>query len=91
MSRFLVDDFLAVGNALHGLISLVEQAGATLVGAAIEIEKAFQGGGDKLRAQGIRVESLAMIDRMTDTEVIFRWYLWMIGPIRLIIYIKKIS
>ncbi len=68
----LVDDFLAVGNALNGLISLVEQSGATLVGAAIEIEKAFQGGGDELRARGIRVESLAMIERMTDTEVIFR-------------------
>ena len=68
----IVDDFLAVGNALNGLISLVDQAGAELVGCAIQIEKAFQGGGDALREKGIRVESLACIEKMTDTEVIFR-------------------
>ena len=68
----ICDDFLAKGGAINGLISLVEQAGAKLAGCAIEIEKAFQGGGDALRAKGIRVESLAMIEKMTDTEVIFR-------------------
>ncbi len=68
----LVDDFLANGNALRGLVDLCRQAGAEVAGAAIAIEKCFQGGGDELRAQGIRVESLAMIEKMTDTEIIFR-------------------
>ena len=57
----LIDDFLAKGNALIGLAALVEQAGATLVGAGSVIEKAYQGGGDILRRQGVRVESLARI------------------------------
>jgi len=62
----IVDDFLATGAALVGLKSLVEQAGGTVVGAGIAIEKAFQGGGDRLRAQGMRVESLAKIASMGD-------------------------
>ena len=70
--RFLiVDDFLACGNALIGLKSIIEQSGATLVGAAIAIEKKFQGGGDMLRASGMRIESLAMIESMTDTSLTF--------------------
>ena len=68
----LVDDFLANGAALRGLVDLVRQAGATVAGAAIAIEKAFQGGGDALRAAGVRVESLAVIERMDDTGIIFR-------------------
>lgn len=68
----LVDDFLANGKALIGLKHLVEQAGAELVGAAIAVEKGFQGGGDTLRAQGVRVESLAVIDSMTDDAITFR-------------------
>ena len=68
----LVDDFLANGKALVGLIDLVNQAGATLVGAACAIEKGFQGGGDALRAQGVRVESLAIIESMSDEEITFR-------------------
>ena len=68
----IVDDFLAVGNALRGLISLVGQAGATVAGCAIAIEKGFQHGGDSLRAEGVRVESLAIVDSMTDTQVVFR-------------------
>lgn len=68
----LIDDFLAVGNALNGLIDIVEQAGAKLAGAAIAIEKGFQGGGDALRAKGIRVESLALIDSMEDGKIIYR-------------------
>ena len=68
----LVDDFLANGKALQGLIQLVHQAGAELVGAACAIEKGFQGGGDALRAQGIRVESLAIIESMSDTDIVFR-------------------
>ncbi len=68
----LVDDFLANGNALKGLIDLIDQAGAQLVGVSAAIEKGFQGGGDALRAQGVRVESLAVIDRMDDTSIVFR-------------------
>ncbi len=68
----LVDDFLANGKALMGLIDLVNQAGAELVGAACAIEKGFQGGGDALREKGIRVESLAIIDEMSDTAITFR-------------------
>ena len=68
----LVDDFLANGKALLGLTDLVRQAGATLVGAAIAIEKGFQGGGDALRAQGVRVESLAIVESMTDDSITFR-------------------
>lgn len=60
----IVDDFLAKGNALNGLIDIVNQSGAHLAGCGIAIEKAFQGGGDKLRAQGIRVESMALIEEM---------------------------
>ena len=68
----IVDDFLAVGNAILGLEKILAEAGATLVGCAIAIEKAFQGGGDALRARGLRVESLAMIDSMTDSQIVFR-------------------
>lgn len=68
----IVDDFLAKGNALAGLIEIVGKAGAKLAGCAIAIEKGFQGGGDALRARGIRVESLAIIDKMTDDSLEFR-------------------
>jgi xanthine phosphoribosyltransferase len=68
----IVDDFLAVGNALNGLIDIVSQAGANTVGLATAIEKGFQGGGDALRQKGFRVESMAIIDKMTDTDIIFR-------------------
>jgi xanthine phosphoribosyltransferase len=60
----IIDDFLANGAALSGLVNLVTAAGATLVGAGIVIEKAFQPGGVMLRAQGIRIESLARIKSM---------------------------
>lgn len=60
----IIDDFLAKGCALEGLVSLVQSAGATVVGAGIVIEKAYQGGGDALRNRGIRVESLARIASM---------------------------
>lgn len=63
----IIDDFLANGQALIGLSNLVKDAGATLVGAGIAIEKGFQKGGDLLREQGVRVESLAIIDEM-DVE-----------------------
>ena len=62
----IIDDFLANGAALEGLIDLVRQAGAQLVGAGIVIEKAFQPGGDRIRAKGIRVESLARVKSMSE-------------------------
>ena len=67
----IVDDFLATGAALVGLKALVEQAGGTVVGVGIAIEKAFQGGGNLLRAQGLRVESLARIASMSDDSLRF--------------------
>ena len=62
----LLDDFLANGSALQGLINLVRDAGATLVGAGICVEKAFQPGGDMIRAMGVRVESLARVKAMDE-------------------------
>lgn len=67
----LIDDFLANGCALEGLIDIVGQSGATLEGIGIVIEKCFQGGGDRLREKGIRLESLAMIKSMTDDSLEF--------------------
>lgn len=68
----LVDDFLANGNAIRGLIDLVNQAGGTVVGCTTAIEKGFQGGGDQLRDEGLKVESLAIVDEMTDQSLKFR-------------------
>ncbi|MBQ7034799.1 MAG: xanthine phosphoribosyltransferase [Clostridia bacterium] len=68
----IVDDFLANGCAIRGLMDLVAQAGGTVVGCTTAIEKGFQGGGDKLRQEGIKVESLAVIDEMTDDSLVFR-------------------
>lgn len=68
----IIDDFLANGKALLGLIDLVGQAGASVAGCAIAIEKGFQNGGDSLRQKGIRVESLAIIESMDDTSITFR-------------------
>ena len=67
----IIDDFLAHGEALNGLISLVEQAGAKLAGAGIVIEKRFQHGGDAIRKRGVRVEALAAIEQMKPGEVLF--------------------
>lgn len=71
-SILIVDDFLADGNAVEGLAHIVEQAEARLAGAAIGIEKGFQGGGDRLRAKGIRVESLAIVEKMDEHGVTYR-------------------
>lgn len=60
----IIDDFLAKGSALQGLINLIESAGATTVGAGIVIEKAFQEGGELIRNMGVRVESLARVISM---------------------------
>ncbi len=68
----LVDDFLANGKALMGLMELVNQAGSQTVGAVAAIEKGFQKGGDLLRAQGLRVEALALIDSMDNGNLVFR-------------------
>ena len=68
----VIDDFLAKGNALNGIMDILNQAGAELVGCAIAIEKGFQGGGDELRAKGIRVDSLAIIESMSDDSLTFR-------------------
>ena len=62
----IIDDFLANGAALEGLIDLVEQSGARLAGAGVVIEKAFQPGGERLRARGIRVEALARVKSMDE-------------------------
>lgn len=67
----LIDDFLANGAALEGLIDLAEQAGATVVGAGIAVEKAFQPGGERVRAKGVRVESLARIQSMGAGRIEF--------------------
>ena len=64
-----IDDFLANGNAAIGIIDLINQAGATLEGMGFLIEKGFQNGGDKLRSQGIHVESLAIIDSLDDCKI----------------------
>ncbi len=60
----IVDDFLAIGNALNGLIALVNESGAELAGCGVVIEKGFQHGGDRLREQGVNVQSLAIIESM---------------------------
>ena len=68
----LIDDFLANGCALLGLINIVKESGATLEGAGIVIEKGFQNGGQKIRDMGVRLESLAIVDSMTDDSLTFR-------------------
>lgn len=69
----IVDDFLAQGNALEGLMVFVSASGASLAGAAVAIEKGFQHGADKFREKGIRIESLAVVDEMTDDgKITFR-------------------
>ena len=67
----LIDDFLANGAALEGLIGLAAQAGASVVGCGIAVEKAFQPGGDRIRAKGVRVESLARIKSMGQGRIEF--------------------
>jgi xanthine phosphoribosyltransferase len=67
----IVDDFLAHGEAAMAMADIVAQAGASIVGFGIVIEKAFQGGGEKLKQAGYRVESLAVIDRIEDGVIFF--------------------
>lgn len=68
----IVDDFLANGKALEGLIDIVNQSGAQLIGCSCAIEKGFQKGGDELRKRGVRIESLAIVESMSDGFVTFR-------------------
>ena len=68
----IVDDFLAEGNALLGLIDLCRQAGAEVAGCAIAIEKGFQQGRERVEKKGVRVESLAVVEAMTDNQVRFK-------------------
>ena len=70
----VIDDFLANGKALEGLTQLIEDSGATLVGAGIVIEKGFQAGGDLIRSKGIHLESLAIVESMDEKtgEIVFR-------------------
>ncbi len=68
----IIDDFLANGKAVLGLADIIKQAGATVEGVGIVIEKGFQPGGKMLRSAGYRVESLAIIESINDGKVIFR-------------------
>lgn len=70
----IVDDFLANGCAVDGLIEIIKESGASLQGVGIIIEKGFQNGGRRLREKGVRVESLAIVDAMDDKtgEITFR-------------------
>ena len=70
----LIDDFMANGKAMEGLIQIVKDSGAQLVGAGIVIEKGFQPGGDALRDQGVHLESLAIVESMDEKtgEIVFR-------------------
>ena len=68
----IIDDFLANGEACNGLISMIEEAGASVAGIGIAIEKGFQPGGKALRDRGIPVKSLAIVDSMTDDSISFR-------------------
>ena len=67
----IIDDFLANGCAVTGLLEIIRAAGATLEGVGIVIEKGFQSGGKELRAKGIDLKSLAIIKSMTDSSIVF--------------------
>lgn len=68
----IIDDFLANGGAVKGLIGIAEQAGATVEGIGICVEKGFQPGGDELRKAGYHLESLAIIESIDDGKIVFR-------------------
>ncbi len=68
----IIDDFMANGEAIRGLCDIVKSAGANLVGVGCAIEKGFQGGGDRLRAAGINMKSLAIIEKADENGIIFR-------------------
>ena len=68
----IIDDFLADGEAVRGMMSLCEQSGAEVIGVGIAVEKGFQPGGRKLREAGIRLKSLAIVERIEDGKIILR-------------------
>ena len=72
MRVLIIDDFLANGGAINGLMQIVEEAGATLVGAGVCIEKGWQPGGDQLRGKGVKLVSLAVCDRIENGKIIVR-------------------
>lgn len=68
----IIDDFMALGNAMIGLLDVVKQSGATVEGIGIAIEKGFQPGGQRLRDMGYNLHSLAIVESMNENEIIFR-------------------
>ena len=68
----IIDDFMAKGYAMQGLIDLVNAAGATLEGIGVAVEKGFQGGGDKFRASGVPYKALAVIEQADENGILFR-------------------
>ena len=68
----IIDDFMANGEAMRGLCDIVNAAGATLVGIGCAVEKGFQGGGDRLRAAGVNLKSLAIIESAEPGNIVFR-------------------
>ena len=68
----IIDDFLADGQAVHGLLNLCEQQKATVVGVGIAVEKGFQHGGHDLRMEGIHLKSLAIVDGIEDGKIVLR-------------------
>ena len=68
----IIDDFMANGEAMRGLCDIVTAAGATLLGIGCAVEKGFQGGGDRLRAAGVNLKSLAIIESAEPGNIVFR-------------------
>lgn len=68
----IIDDFLANGKAVEGLVEIIDEANCNLVGIGIVIEKGFQKGGDNIREKGIKLESLAIVDKIENHKVLFR-------------------
>ena len=68
----IIDDFLANGEALRGLVEIVDEAGAELIGIGVAVEKGFQPGGANLRAKGVNLVSLAIIERADENGFVFR-------------------
>lgn len=68
----IIDDFLANGEALRGLVEIVQESGAELLGIGVAIEKGFQPGGQRLRDAGVHLESLAIIESANENGIVFR-------------------
>jgi xanthine phosphoribosyltransferase len=68
----IIDDFMAKGYAMQGLIDLVNEAGATLEGIGVAVEKGFQGGGDRFRAGSVPYKALAVIEQADENGILFR-------------------